>query len=104
MGEQPYECIHCGKCFIQSSTLNLHQRVLTGERPHECSECGKAFFSLKLTLTPPQRINNEEKSYRCSECGKVFTHKSSLLKLQRVHTEGDLKPKPLPSLVLGKSL
>lgn len=43
VGEKPYKCHLCEKCFVNSGHLTTHMRTHTGERPHGCSLCPKAF-------------------------------------------------------------
>ncbi|XP_077111494.1 uncharacterized protein LOC143767225 isoform X2 [Ranitomeya variabilis] len=84
-GERPVPCSVCGKGFTKKSHLDRHLVIHTGEKPFSCSECGKC-FSLKSSLVVHQRIHTGEKPFACSECGKCFTEKSSLVVHQRIHT------------------
>ncbi|XP_073538955.1 oocyte zinc finger protein XlCOF8.4-like [Phyllobates terribilis] len=83
--EKSFSCLECGKCFDWKSQLVIHQRSHTGEKPFSCSECGKC-FNQKQDLIGHQRIHTGEKPFSCSECGKCFTIKRYIVKHQRIHT------------------
>ncbi|XP_063290546.1 oocyte zinc finger protein XlCOF8.4-like isoform X2 [Pelobates fuscus] len=85
IGEKPYPCPDCGKCFNRKQHLILHHRIHTGEKPYPCPECGKC-FNLKPNLILHQRIHTGEKPYSCPECGKRFNHQSHLVNHKRIHT------------------
>ena len=41
--KKPLSCFECGKAFISTSKLKIHERIHTGEKPFSCSKCDKAF-------------------------------------------------------------
>ena len=36
--------MQCGKCFSEAEHLRTHKRVHIGEKPYECKDCCKCFM------------------------------------------------------------
>nr|XP_042898510.1 gastrula zinc finger protein XlCGF71.1-like [Parasteatoda tepidariorum] len=71
--KKPFSSNVCSKCFSTRGNLMAHGRVHTGEKPFHCSLCNKS-FSQKSTLTSHSYIHSKEKPYSCSVCILVLTH------------------------------
>ncbi|XP_013860273.1 zinc finger protein 878 isoform X2 [Austrofundulus limnaeus] len=74
-GELPYTCVHCGKGFSCKAHLIVHTRSHTGDRPYLCTECPKRFLTLNC-LKRHTLSHNGVKPFKCSECDKEFSQKS----------------------------
>ncbi|XP_041649479.1 zinc finger protein 574 [Cheilinus undulatus] len=86
-GKRPkaHQCPTCGKLFVSSSGVALHQRVHTGERPFPCQVCGKRFRQ-NTHLREHLRTHSGERPFRCEMCGKGFIQSMHLAEHRRTHT------------------
>ena len=86
-GKRPkaHQCPVCGKLFVSSSAVALHQRVHTGERPFPCQVCGKRFRQ-NTHLREHLRTHSGERPFRCEACGKGFIQSMHLAEHRRTHT------------------
>lgn len=80
-----HQCPVCGKLFVSSSGVALHQRVHTGERPFPCQVCGKRFRQ-NTHLREHLRTHSGERPFRCEVCGKGFIQSMHLAEHRRTHT------------------
>ena len=51
IGEKPYQCTFCKKCFTIRSNLKKHMRVHTGDKPYQCTVCTKCFANRSYLKT-----------------------------------------------------
>ncbi|KAK2910050.1 zinc finger protein 574 isoform X2 [Channa argus] len=85
MRAKAHQCPVCGKLFVSSSGVALHQRVHTGERPFPCQVCGKRFRQ-NTHLREHLRTHSGERPFCCEVCGKGFIQSMHLAEHRRTHT------------------
>ncbi|XP_020950759.1 zinc finger imprinted 2 [Sus scrofa] len=110
--EDYYECVQCGRAFIQDVHLFQHLKAheaakalppglprnkphliryqrkhdYVGERACQCCDCGKA-FSRRSHLIQHYRIHAQERPYQCQLCGKCFGRPSYLTQHYQLHSQ-----------------
>ncbi|CAL4107421.1 unnamed protein product, partial [Meganyctiphanes norvegica] len=78
LGDKPYQCVDCEKCFLNYSDLVSHMKTHTGEKPYQCSHCEKRFLK-NSDLVRHMKVHTGEKPYQCSYCKKYFCRKPYML-------------------------
>ncbi|XP_062977889.1 zinc finger protein ZFP2-like [Elgaria multicarinata webbii] len=70
---------------VEYHKISFQQDQYKGRRRNECTVCGQ-IFSHKSSLVTHQRIHTGERPYKCTECGKSFNRRTRLTSHQRLHT------------------
>ncbi|KAF9818377.1 hypothetical protein SFRURICE_017799 [Spodoptera frugiperda] len=74
----PYMCEHCGKMFMNTTTLEGHMWVHTGQKRFQCDHCHKT-FSMKSNLAGHMKQHEPVRaSFACQLCGKLFAFNHNL--------------------------
>lgn len=86
VGDKPFRCGECGKCFSRQAHLTLHQRTHLVERPFQCDIC-KRSFTQKWHLTLHRRAHSPplEDLYDCGMCDKSFSRLADFVLHQKKH-------------------
>ncbi|KAJ1106550.1 hypothetical protein NDU88_003951 [Pleurodeles waltl] len=86
VGDKPFRCGDCGKCFSRQAHLTLHQRTHLVERPFQCDICRRS-FTQKWHLTLHRRAHAPplEDLYDCGVCDKSFSRLADLVLHQKKH-------------------
>ena len=89
VGEKPYSCKKCNRCFAWCGTRNNHMRKIhsateeeiaqldQNKKLHQCPHCpysARTYSRLKLHIS----THTGEKPYSCKECGRCFNSSSGL--------------------------
>ncbi|MEQ2179410.1 hypothetical protein GOODEAATRI_024645, partial [Goodea atripinnis] len=83
-GEMPYTCVHCGKGFSSKGHLVVHTRSHTGERPYLCAECPKRFLTLNC-LKRHSLSHNGVKPFKCPHCDREFSQQGNMKRHMATH-------------------
>ncbi|MED6246544.1 hypothetical protein ATANTOWER_019539 [Ataeniobius toweri] len=83
-GEMPYTCVHCGKGFSSKGHLVVHTRSHTGERPYLCAECPKRFLTLNC-LKRHSLSHNGVKPFKCPNCDREFSQQGNMKRHMATH-------------------
>ena len=82
LGEKPFKCSKCDRCFSRSDHLSTHIRTHTGEKPYFCQICEKRFARsderkrhLKIHSKGQNIIDPQKKSSECNSISNVKCEK-----------------------------
>ncbi|KAJ4425996.1 hypothetical protein ANN_27623 [Periplaneta americana] len=96
--EELLKCDVCGKCFINSAELTVHERTHSCKKTIKCDVCGKLFAQM-CHFTVHARTHTGDKPFKCEHCGKCFVRSGDLTVHARTHS-GE---KPCKCDICGKS-
>ncbi|NWU46332.1 ZN572 protein, partial [Dromas ardeola] len=71
-GEKPYKYLECGKSFVQSSDLLIHNLIRhLGLQPYKCRDRRKS-FGIRSVLVIHQQLHRGTHPSEHPVCGKSF--------------------------------
>ncbi|XP_075207152.1 zinc finger protein 181-like isoform X1 [Anomaloglossus baeobatrachus] len=82
--KKPFSGEDYRKCLSLKMSFFTDQKIHMKKR-FSCAQCGK-YCSHKSELVRHERVHTGEKPYSCSECGKRCARKANLAKHQKTHT------------------
>ncbi|XP_060647398.1 zinc finger protein 569-like [Drosophila nasuta] len=66
------KCRYCDKAFSSSYAKRLHEKRHTGERSHICNSCGKGFIRSHDLKIHNKRLHTDERPFQCQLCPRSF--------------------------------
>lgn len=90
------QCLVCFKNFSCTSTLSRHMRIHNNYRPFKCLTCGKCFIQSSNLIDHRRVMHSTERPFKCrrKNCHKTFATSSKRTKHERqdahdacIHTE-----------------
>lgn len=86
LGEKPFACSICNRCFSMSSNLQKHIDTHSTEKPYPCTICNQSFKTQRSLKFHTVCYHQPEDKVKCQLCDKGFVSKSYLKMHMLYHT------------------